>query len=614
MVLGFIGLFAGGQASFGRVHTQLLEHVHARGWRGDNLNLYLKCLAVERPCRNWYWDHKGTPNYSYLFLVMAGVVVGVVPLGFRHKQKPYSGMFALLSELLDIRHKNWGATHLHYALLIGFHLPLPEQEPLRGEVIRGHTLPGLDRCVLALPKGYGGRREIGHLAAFGATRSGKTLHLLTQAVTWRGSFISLDIKGEIYSETAGLRAETGPVYYLSPDGLGHRFDAIGEILKSSNGELTAALIICEPHKSARPEFAQRAANGLAAIFAAAKRLDVAPLEHARAIIVEGGISTFVTEIAEFDDDEVRQLASGFLGMGNDSRATVEQKVKLANDNRFLTSAWDVMSSKLNVFLKKTNAWIFSGNDFQPADLMRRPGSVYLVFPEATLAATAPVYNMLITGLLIGMTRYVDETRKLYGVRWAPPVPVLVGLDELKRAPVPGLDDILSTASGRNISAMLYLQSPSQLDVLYGPAEASSILSNCGVQLYYKIESVETAEYLQRRAGKVSVDSRSTSRTINRWFMPVSRSEGTTPREVFTVEEALALGGERREVILAAVSGKRPFLCKRVAHFEHEIGNLMGAYKAPPVPVMEQPTPTHLPRIPWSAAQSTDAGGGERIVA
>ena len=583
----------GARSSFGDVHQQLLEHVAARGWTGDNANLYLKCLLLESACSSWYWDQFGAPDYSSLFLIMGGLMMGIFPQALRHPQKPYSGAFALLDELHDLRHKSWGAKPLRYALLIGFYLPLPEQEPLRGEVIRGHTFPHLDKCITAVPTGYGGRRELGHLAAFGATRSGKTLHLTAQAATWEGSFIALDIKGEIYNLTAGLRAETGPVYYLSPEGKGHRFDAIGEILKSTNGELTAALIICEPHKSARPEFAERAANGLAAIFAAALRLGVPPLEHARETIVEGGITTFITEIAEFDDDEVRQLAVGFLGMGADRQTTLAEKVALANQNRFLTSAWDVMTSKLNVFLKRSNAWMFSGNDFEPADLMRRPASVYLAFPEATLTATAPVYNMLVTGLMIGMTRYVDETRKIYGARWAPPVPVLVGLDELKRAPVPNLDDLLSTAAGRNITAMLYVQSPSQFDDLYGKAATESILANCGVQLYYKIESLGTAEYLQRRGGKVSVDSRSTSRTINRWFMPVSRSEGTTPREVFTVEEAQALGGERREVILAHVSGKRPFLCKRVAYFEHAIGKLMGDFRAPPVPVME-PAPLEPP--------------------
>lgn len=43
-------------ASFGEVHTQLLERVHARGWWGDNANLYFKCLVIERACTDWYWD------------------------------------------------------------------------------------------------------------------------------------------------------------------------------------------------------------------------------------------------------------------------------------------------------------------------------------------------------------------------------------------------------------------------------------------------------------------------------------------------------------------------------------------------------------------------------
>ncbi len=581
-------LMAGGKTSFGDVHVRLLERVHARGWQGDDLNLYAKCLVVERACSRWYWDQKGAPGLNHLFLVMGGLVVGVLPFGFRGKQKPYSGMFAGLKELLDICHKSWASKRLHYALLVGFHLPLPDLEPARGEVIRGHQLRGASKHILAVSQGYGGRQEIGHLAAFGATRSGKSVHLMSQAVIWRGSFICLDIKGELYSETAGLRAETGTVYCISAEGGGHRFDALSQLLKTKDGDHTAGLIITEPHKQDNPVFAERAALGLAAVFRAAQLQGLPPLAYAREIIVDGGLSTFFTRIAEFDDPEVRRRANGFVGMGGDAAAKLEDKLSAAFQNKFLTSAWDVMSLKLNAFLSESIAWIFSGNDFQPADLMRQPTSVYLQFPEATLEATTPVYNMLITGLMVGMTRYVDESRKLYGNRWNPPVPVLAGLDEVKRAPISNLDGLLSTAAGRGITVMLYLQSPSQFDDLYGKAATESILNNCGVQLYYKTESVATAEYIQKRCHNISVESSSTSRTINRWLMPVSRSEGTTPREVFTVEEALALGGENRQVILAFVSGKRPFLAKRMNYYEHGLGKLMGLYPAPPIPKMALP--------------------------
>ena len=589
----------GVSSSLGGVHTLLLERVHARGWTGSNISLYVKCLMIDSSCGDWYWSQMEPLPYTYLYYLLGGGMVVALPLGLRSKQKPYSASFAEVEELADIRHKSWTAEGLHYALLIGFHVPLPEEEPLRSKVIRGHSFAGLDKGILALPKGYGDRSELGHLAAFGATRSGKSLHLMTQAVTWRGSLITLDIKGELYSQTAGLRAETGRVFCLSPEGEGHRFDAIGEILKSRNGDLTAGLIICEPQKSSRPEFAERAAKGLAAIFGAAVRLGVPPLEFAREIVIDGGITTFITRVAEFDDPEVRERASGFMGMGNDSQMKLEDKIVLAHQNKYLTSSWDVMSSKLTAFASTAVSWTFSGNDFTPADLMRQSASVYLMFQEATLEATSPIYNMLVSGLIVGMTRYVDESRKVYGARWSPPVPVLVGLDEVKRAPIANLDAILSTAAGRNISVMLYLQSPSQFDDLYGKDATESILNNCGVQLYYKTESVGTAEYIQKRCHKFSVVTRSVSRTINRWFRPVSRSESTTPRELFTVEEALALGGEKRKVILAFVSGKRPFLVKRMAYFEHKIGKLMGLYRAPPVPVMgELPlrAPIHKPKL------------------
>lgn len=542
------------------------------------------------------------PSFAYLLLLMGGGMVLIMPVAFRSKQYPYPAHFAARAELRDLRHKSWSSRRLRYALLIGFYLPLPEQEPMRAETLRGHLMARLDKYILALPKGYGGREELGHIAVFGATRSGKSIHLMTQAVTWQGTFICLDIKGELYAQTAGLRAQMGRVYYLSPDGIGHRFDAISEMLKSPNGDLAAGKIITEPHKEKELIFANRAALGLAAIFGTAKRRGIAPLEYAREIVVDGGLAAFITQVAEYGDDEVRRRAAGFLGMTNlDPTLPVEAKVAAAGFNKFLTSAWDNMSLKLNVFLSEPVLWTFSGSDFSPGELLRAPASIYLGFPETTLEATSAVYNMLVAGLIMSMARHVDEARKVYGHRWSPSIPVLVGLAEAARAPISDLADILSTAAGRNISVMLYLQSPSQFDDLYGPDATEAILTNCGVQLFYKIESLKTAKYIEERCHRVSVETRSTSRTINRWFKPVSRSESSTPREVFTREEALALGGKNRQIILAFVTGQRPFIAKRMNYFEQEIGNLMGLYPAPPVPEMGELT-ARTPRVPVPAAR------------
>lgn len=47
-----------------------------------------------------------------------------------------------------------------------------------------------------------------------------------QLLTWHHSVIVNDIKGDLFTQTAGLRSLLGPVYVLDPTGVGHRYDPL----------------------------------------------------------------------------------------------------------------------------------------------------------------------------------------------------------------------------------------------------------------------------------------------------------------------------------------------------------------------------------------------------
>jgi type IV secretory pathway TraG/TraD family ATPase VirD4 len=66
------------------------------------------------------------------------------------------------------------------------------------------------------------RREIGNTLIVGPTRSGKGLLATSQLLSWNHSVIVNDIKGELFTATAGYRATLGPVYVIDPTGVGHR--------------------------------------------------------------------------------------------------------------------------------------------------------------------------------------------------------------------------------------------------------------------------------------------------------------------------------------------------------------------------------------------------------
>src|SRR5216684_8181546 len=70
------------------------------------------------------------------------------------------------------------------------------------------------------------RPELGNLLIVAPTRSGKGLLAVSQLLTWKHSVIVNDIKGELFTATAGFRATLGDVYVIDPTGVGHCYDPL----------------------------------------------------------------------------------------------------------------------------------------------------------------------------------------------------------------------------------------------------------------------------------------------------------------------------------------------------------------------------------------------------
>ena len=68
------------------------------------------------------------------------------------------------------------------------------------------------------------RSELGNLLICAPTRAGKGLLAVSQLLTFPGSVIVNDIKGDLHSQTAGYRQKLGKVFVIDPQGIGHQYD------------------------------------------------------------------------------------------------------------------------------------------------------------------------------------------------------------------------------------------------------------------------------------------------------------------------------------------------------------------------------------------------------
>lgn len=109
--------------------------------------------------------------------------------------------------------------------------------------------------------------------------------------------------------------------------------------------------------------------------------------------------------------------------------------------------------------------------------------------------------------------------------------VLLLLDELGNiAPVPGLDELASTASGMGIQLVSICQDPAQLQARFG-RRAGTIVNNHPVKMAGRgISDIETLDYFTQLIGSGAFEQRSVSTSSGERGRS-SRTEGDTYREL-----------------------------------------------------------------------------------
>lgn len=430
--------------------------------------------------------------------------------------------------------------------------------------------------LIGVRPGFEGRREMGHFLVCGPSRSGKSLHLVTNLLVWQGSAVALDIKGELFRLTSGIRSEMGDeVYALDPQGRGSRYDPFRELFHSPEALRSAVELVMDTDKGKDPVFAQRGAAALYAALLGAKIEGAAALAYVRELTSEGPMG-FVERLSRLDDPEVRRSLVDFLG-----RRPEETSAEEFSKDRFLSSTWSTMTARLQPVLSDGILRMTGGSDFRAADLVERPSTLYLIFREGELSYTRKIFQVVMLSLVTGLIRRGDidpgEER----------APLLLALDEAGRTPIPRLDDMVSTIGGRGMSALIYVQDLGQLDAAYGREEAQTIKSNCHTQVYYRPSDHDTASHVSRMCGQMSVRDVRVSGTFGE-----QRSYGQRPRELITPDEVRQIAHEH---VIAFAGRKPPIYAHRLEWFnlyedaEERVAN------APPPELAELPRPEVVAR-------------------
>ncbi|NJK42902.1 MAG: type IV secretory system conjugative DNA transfer family protein [Pleurocapsa sp. SU_196_0] len=381
--------------------------------------------------------------------------------------------------------------------------------------------------ITGIKPGLANRKELGHALIVGPGRRGKGLHLMSTLFNWQGSAVVVDIKGEMYDKTSEARRRMDQnIIVLDPSGYGSRIDPFAE-LQTNEGLRAACNLILKPELAgANAAFPRRASSLLFAMMRAALVQGVPVLPFVRDLTALG-MREACTNLEAVDDPYVQQDLVDFL---NERPSMVNWAT--ASSDKFLNNSWSNLTGALKPLMSDGILAMTSGRDLTALDLVTKPTTVYLRFSESDLKYTAEAFQIVVMSLINNLLRQFDADPN------AGRIPCLFCFDEAGRIEVPGLPGLVSTVAGRGLSALIYIQSISQLVTTYGAAGASTIRDNCDAKVFFTPNDIETARYISELCGRLGVQDFRYSRSSEN--VGAGESHGVKDRDLITTEGVMSL--------------------------------------------------------------------------
>jgi type IV secretion system protein VirD4 len=437
-----------------------------------------------------------------------------------------------------------------------------------------------------------------HVLAVAPTRSGKGVGLVVPTLlTWTGSAVIHDIKGENWELTSGWRQRFSHCFKFDPTDPGSaRFNPLLEVRKGPNEvrdvqNIADILIDPEGAREIRDHW-QKTAYGLL----------VGAILH----VLYAEKEKTLARVARLLSDPSRSIDRTLWVMmttnhlGTDAVPEVHPTVaeharavmnKVPNERSGVVStAISLLSLYSDPIIAKTT----SSSDFAIADLMDadRPHSLYLVVPPSDLSRTRPLMRLVLNLIARRLTEQLQSRSGRAHRRQ-----LLLMLDEF---PALGRLDFfeasLAFLAGYGVRAYLIAQSLNQIEKAYGSNNA--IVDNCHVRIAFAANDERTAKRLSEALGtktELRAQRNLAGKRLSPWLANTSISEQETSRPLLTPGEVMQLPSDEA---LIFVSGCPPIRAKKLRYFEDR--NFAPRRLPPP----RSASPSHGPR------RSSDAWGAQ----
>ena len=414
-----------------------------------------------------------------------------------------------------------------------------------------------------------------HVMAFAPTRSGKGVGLVVPTLlTWPGSAVIHDIKGENWQLTAGWRARFSHCLLFNPtDPRSAAYNPLLEVRRGAHevrDVQNIADILVDPEGALeRRNHWEKTSHSLL----------VGTILH---VLYAGGdkslpgVANFLSDPAcPFEVTLHRMMATKHLGDApHPVVASAAREVLNKSDNE-RSGVLSTAMSFLGLYRDPTIAQVTSRCDWRIADLIsaEHPVSLYLVVPPSDISRTKPLMRLILNQIGRRLTESLDGSDGI-----ARKHRLLLMLDEF---PALGRLDFFESAlafmAGYGLRAFLIAQSLNQIDKAYGPNH--SILDNCHVRIAFATNDERTAKRISEMLGtatELRAQRNYAGHRLAPWLGHLMVSRQETARPLLTPGEVMQLPPDDAVVM---VSGHPPIRAKKLRYYSD--ANFRPRMLAPP---------------------------------
>ncbi|MCP9626514.1 conjugal transfer protein TraG [Rhodopseudomonas palustris] len=428
--------------------------------------------------------------------------------------------------------------------------------------IRAAGLLGPDGVVLGrFERDYLRHDGPEHVLCFAPTRSGKGVGLVVPTLlTWPGSCIVHDIKGENWTLTAGFRAKHGRVLLFDPTNA--KSSAYNPLLEVRQGEWEVrdvqniADILVDPEGSLdkRNHWEKTSHSLLVGAI-----LHVLYAEPDKTL---AGVANFLSDPRRPVEATLRAMMDtphlGEAGVHPVIASSARELLNKSENER--SGVLSTAMSFLGLYRDPVVARVTARCDWRIADLVGSDAAVslYLVVPPSDINRTKPLIRLILNQI----GRRLTEELKTSGKRHR----LLLMLDEF---PALGRLDFFESAlafmAGYGIKSFLIAQSLNQIERAYGPN--NSILDNCHVRVAFATNDERTARRVSDSLGTATELRDSTNYAGHRlspWLGHLMVSRQETARPLLTPGEIMQLPSADEIVMVA---GTPPIRATKARYYE-----------------------------------------------